>query len=348
VTEWDEFNGRIEAVESVEIRARVTGYISEIHFKAGDVVERGALLFLIDPLLYQADLDRAAANLDQAEVQQKLAELELRRAEKLRGTGALSAEEYDQKAAELQRSHASVRAATAARDTAALNLGYTQIKSPIAGRVSDARMTVGNLVSTSSTGAEGVLTTVVSIDPIYVHIDADENAVLRFMKQHAEGARKSAREAKLPAFIQLANEENFPHEGHLDFVDNRLDPATGTLRARGVFKTWDQLLVPGFFVRMRIPSGPKAPRVLIPDQVVSSQQGVKFVYVVKPDNTLERRNLETGEMAEGLRIVRSGLKAGEQVVSTRLQMLRPGMSVQLVAEQPTAAPAPEPGTEASK
>ena len=338
VTEWDEFTGRIDAVESVEIRPRVSGYLTEIHFKAGEVVEKGAPLFVIDPRPYQADLDRATANLDQTEAQLKLADIDFKRSESLRQKALVSAEEFDQKTAALRQAEASVRAAKAGRDMAALNMEFTQIKSPIAGRVSDARVTVGNLVQ-SSAGAEGVLTTVVSIDPIYVHVDADENAVLKFMKLHAEGKRKSAREEKIPAYVQLANEENFPHEGYLDFVDNRLDPATGTMRARGVFKTWDSLLTPGFFVRMRIPAGPKVTATLIDDKVIGSQQGVRFVFVVKPDRTIERRNIETGTIFEGQRIVRGGLKAGEQVVSTRLQMLQPGMPVAPMPEPPKSGDA---------
>lgn len=338
VTEWDEFNGRVEAVESVEIRARVAGYLTEVRFKAGDIVEKGAPLFLIDPQPYQADYDLAVANLDQAEVAASLAELDFKRTEGLQGTGALAAQEIDRRAAALRQAQASVRAAKAAKDMAALNLDYTQIRSPIAGRVSDARLTVGNLVSATGAGPESVLTTVVSVDPVYIHVDADENAVLQFMKEHEGGERKSARETKTPAFAQLANEEGFPHEGYIDFVDNRLDPATGTLRLRGVFEAWSPFLSPGFFVRLRIPSGAPGPAVLLPDEVVGSQQGVRFVYVVKPDDTVERRNVEVGALSEGLRIVRSGVEDGERVVSTRLQMLRPGLAVQAV--HPAEEPAP--------
>lgn len=339
VTDWDEFTGRIEAVESVEIRPRVSGYLTEIHFKAGDIVQKGAPLFTIDPRPYQADLNRAAANLEQAEAQLKLAEIDFQRAEQLRKTALISAEAFDQKTASLQQAQAVTRASAAAKETAALNLDFTRIKSPIDGRVSNERITVGNLVQ-SGTGADGVLTTVVSVDPFYVYVDADENGVLKFIKLHAEGKRKSAREAKVPAFIRLGNEEGFPHEGYLDFVDNRLDPATGTLRVRGVFKTWNSMLAPGFFVRMRVPNGVPSPVILLPDEVMSSQQGVKYVYVVKPDRTIERRNLETGIVNDGWRIVHSGVKAGEQVVSTRLQILRPGMTVQPIPSDGPALPKP--------
>ncbi len=325
VTPWAEFTGRTAATEFVEVRPRVSGYVTEIKFKDGTLVMKGDPLFVIDPRPYQAELDRATANAEQAEAQQKLAQLDFNRVENLRQKQVVAAEEYDRKAAALLEAQASLRAAQAARDTAALNVGFTSIESPIDGKVSETRVSAGNLVQAGG-GADSVLTTVVSTDPFWVYADADENTVLQFMREHERGKR-GAGEEKPPAFIQLANETGFPHEGHIDFIDNRLDPGTGTLRIRGVFKSWDPLLAPGFFVRMRVPRGPKHPAVLIPEEVVGSQQNVKFVYVVKPDNTIERRNVEIGEVEDGLRIVRTGVKAGEKVVSTRLQMLRPGMSV---------------------
>ncbi len=339
VTEWDEFTGRTEAVESVEIRPRVTGYITEMHFKAGAIVNQGDLLFVIDPRPYQADLDRATANVEQSQAQLKLALIDFERAKDLRQKKVTSPEEFDQKAAAHQQAEASVRSAQAAKDSAQLNLEFTKIKSPITGRVSNERVTVGNLVQ-SSMGTDGVLTTVVSIDPIYVYVDADENSILKYLKLREEGKRKSARDENLPAYIELANETGFPHEGYIDFVDNKLDPTTGTLRARGVFKSWNSLLAPGFFVRMRVPGAGTYRAVLIDDKVISSQQGVKYVYVVKPDKTIERRNIETATMWEGLRIVKTGLKDGETVVSTRLQILQPGMPVMPLPESKDAGAPP--------
>ena len=327
IVEWDEFTGRMEAVESVEIRPRVTGYLTKIHFQAGKEVKKGDPLFTIDPRPYQADFERATAEVERNEAQLKMADIDFKRSQELRAKNISSAEDFDQKSAAFRQAEAAVRAAKAARESAALNLEFTEIKSPIDGRVSNERVTVGNLVQ-SGAGADNVLTTVVSIDPMYVYVDADENSILKYLKLRDEGKRKSARDEAIPAFIQLANETGFPHEGHIDFVDNRMDANTGTLRARAVFKSWNPFLSPGFFVRMRVPGGNKANAVLIPDQVISSQQGVKFVYVVKADKTIERRNLQTGTLSDGLRVVREGLKAGEQVVSTRLQMLQPGMPVQ--------------------
>lgn len=333
VNEWDEFTGRLEAVESVEIRPRVSGYITEVHIEAGAVIKKGDLLYVIDPRPYQADFDRAAAELERMQAQLKLAQIELDRAKDLRSKNTISASEFDQKAATYQGSAAAAAAAEAAKNSAALNLEFTQIKSPIDGRVSDARITLGNLVQPGA-GPESVLTTVVSVDPIYAKVDADENAILKYVKLSEEGKRVSARTAKIPAFVELGNETGFPHEGYIDFVDNRLDPGTGTVRARAVLKNWNpNLITPGFFVRVRVAGATAYRAALIPDKVISSQQGVKYAFVVKADNTLERRNIETGTMFEGKRIVKSGLKDGEKVVSTRLQLIQPGMPVKPVEEK---------------
>jgi multidrug efflux system membrane fusion protein len=337
VNEWDEFTGRLEAVESVEIRPRVSGYITEVHIEAGAVIKKGDLLYVIDPRPYQADFDRAAAEFERMVAQLKLAQIELDRAKDLRTKNTISASEFDQKAATYQGASAAAASAEAAKNSAALNLEFTQIKSPIDGRVSDARITLGNLVQPGA-GPESVLTTVVSVDPIYAKVDADENAILKYVKLSEEGKRVSARTAKIPAFVELGNETGFPHEGYIDFVDNRLDPGTGTVRARAVLKNWNpNLITPGFFVRVRVAGATSYRAALIPDKVMSSQQGVKYVFVVKPDNTLERRTIETGTMFEGKRIVKSGLKDGEKVVSTRLQLIQPGMPVKPIPEEPTVA-----------
>jgi membrane fusion protein, multidrug efflux system len=336
VNEWDEFTGRLEAVESVEIRPRVSGYITEVRIEAGAIIKKGDLLYVIDPRPYQADFDRAAAEFERMQAQLKLAQIELDRAKDLRTKNTISASEFDQKAATYQGASAAAASAEAAKNSAALNLEFTQIKSPIDGRVSDARITLGNLVQPGA-GQESVLTTVVSVDPIYAKVDADENAILKYVKLSEEGKRVSARTAKIPAFVELGNETDFPHEGYIDFVDNRLDPGTGTVRARAVLKNWNpNLITPGFFVRVRVAGATSYRAALIPDKVISSQQGVKFVFVVKADNTLDRRNVETGTMFEGKRIVKSGLKDGEKVVSTRLQLIQPGMPVKPIEEKSEA------------
>ena len=336
VNEWDEFTGRLDPVESVEVRPRVSGYITEIHFEAGAIVKKGDLLYVIDPRPYQADFDRAKAEVDRMDAQLKLAQIELNRSKELRDKNTISASEFDQKAATFQGSAAAKSSAEAAKNSAALNLEFTQVKSPIDGRVSDQRITVGNLVQPGA-GPESVLTTVVSVDPIYAKVDADENAVLKYVKLSEEGKRVSARTAKIPAWVELGNETDFPHEGYVDFVDNRLDPGTGTIRARVVLKNWNpNFITPGFFARVRVAGATPYRAALVADKVISSQQGLKYAFVVKPDSTVERRNLETGSLFEGKRIVKSGLKDGDKVVSTRLQLLQAGMKVTPVPEEPSA------------
>jgi len=343
VNEWDEFTGRLDPVESVDIRPRVSGYITEIHFEAGAIVKKGDLLYVIDPRPYQADFDRAKAEVDRMDAQLKLAQIELNRSKELRDKNTISASEFDQKAATFQGSAAAKSSAEAAKNSAALNLEFTQVKSPIDGRVSDQRITVGNLVQPGA-GPESVLTTVVSVDPIYAKVDADENAVLKYVKLSEEGKRVSARTAKIPAWVELGNETDFPHEGYVDFVDNRLDPGTGTIRARVVLKNWNpNFITPGFFARVRVAGATPYRAALVADKVISSQQGLKYAFVVKPDSTVERRNLETGSLFEGKRIVKSGLKDGDTVVSTRLQLLQAGMKVTPVPEEPPAG-----GTDAKK
>src|SRR5947207_1078125 len=332
VNEWDEFTGRLEAVESVDIRPRVSGYITEVHIEAGAVIKKGDLLYVIDPRPYQADFDRAAAEFERMQAQLKLAQIELDRAKELRTKNTISASEFDQKAATYQGASAAAASAEAAKNSAALSLEFTQIKSPIDGRVSDARITLGNLVQPGA-GPESVLTTVVSVDPIYAKVDADENAVLKYVKLSEEGKRVSARTAQIPAFVELGNEADFPHEGYIAFVNNRLDPGKATMRARVVLKNWDpNFITSGFFDRVRVAGATPFRAALMDDKVISSQQGLKYAFVVKPDNTVERRTLETGPLFEGKRIVKRGLKDGEKVVSTRLQMLEPGMSVTPVPE----------------
>src|SRR5438034_11556430 len=244
VNEWDEFTGRLDPVESVEIRPRVSGYITEIRFEAGAIVKKGDLLYVIDPRPYQADFDRAKAEVDRMDAQLKLAQIELNRAKELRDKNTISASEFDQKAATFQGAAAAKSSAEAAKNAAALNLEFTQIKSPVDGRVRDQRITLGNLVQPGA-GPDSALTTVISVDPIYAKVDADENAILKYVKLSEEGKRVSARKAKIPAWIELGNETDFPHEGYVDFVDNRIDTGTGPIRAPSELQHWN----PNFITR---------------------------------------------------------------------------------------------------
>jgi len=249
VNEWDEFTGRLDPVESVEIRPRVSGYITEIHFEAGAIVKKGDLLYVIDPRPYQADFNRAAAEVDRMDAQLKLSQIELNRARELREKNTISASEFDQKAATYQGSRRAKSSAEAAKNSAALNLEFTQIKSPIDGRVSDARITLGNLVQPGA-GPESVLTTVVSVDPIYAKLDADENAVLKYVKLSEEGKRVSARTDKIRPGSSSVTKQIF-HTRLIDFVDNRLDQGRGRCGRGVVLKNWNQKFDHAGFLRSR-------------------------------------------------------------------------------------------------
>jgi multidrug efflux system membrane fusion protein len=252
-------------------------------------------------------------------------------------TKAISEEDFDTKSKQYGAAQATVMSAKAAADLAMLNLEFTEIHSPIDGRISRALVTEGNLVSSGISGSGAtLLTTVVSLNPLYLYGDADERSILKYLRLRREGARVSARDAEIPAEMELADETGFPHKGHMDFVDNRIDPNTGTMRARGVFSNADHSLSPGFFGRIRIPGSGKYQALLIPDRALGSDQSVKFVYVVNPEKKVEFRPVKIGPMNDGLRIVKEGLKPGEQVIVEGLLRVRPGVVVDAKPWQPTA------------
>lgn len=326
VVEWDEYIGRLESPETVEIRARVSGYLDKVHFKEGKEVKKGDLLVTIDPRPYQAEYDRAEAEYQRAVSQAELAKNDAERAKRLIATKAISEEDFDTKAKTYTAAQAAVKSAKAAMDSAKLNLEFTQIHAPIGGRTGRALVTEGNLVSGGLSGAgASLLTTLVSLDPLYCYSDADERAVLKYLELRREGKRVSARDEQIPAEMGLANETGFPHKGYMDFVDNRIDPATGTMRARGVFPNTDHGLSPGFFARIRIPGSGKYPALLIPDRALGSDQAQKFVYVVNAEKKVEFRPVKIGPMIDGLRVVKEGLNPGEQVIVEGLLRVRPGI-----------------------
>ncbi len=327
IEEWAEYGGRLEAVESVELRPRVSGYIQRVSFDEGQEVAKGTLLFLIDPRPFQAELDRARADLERAESQLELARTDLERSEKLLSSQAISQEEYDQRTAERRSSFAQVRAAKAAVDSASLSLAYTRVTAPISGRVGRAEVTQGNLVSGGQAGQATLLTTIVSLDPMYAYFDAAEQDYLRYVKLARRGERPSSRDVANPVRIGLTNEQGYPHEGVMDFVDNRVDPATGTIRARGVFRNTDRFLTPGLFVRVQLLGSGKYRAILINDRAVQTDQDRKFVLVLAEGDKLEYRAIELGSIVGGLRIVRDGLKPGETIVVNGLQRVRAGMPV---------------------
>lgn len=329
--EWDEYSGRLDAVDSVEIRARVGGYLQSVNFKDGAEVKKGDLLFVIDPRPYQADLDRALADLAQAQSRLDLASNEYARAQRLIETKTISVEEADTRFKNKTEADAAFQSARATVESAKLNLEYTRITAPIDGRISRRMMTEGNLISTSQSP---VLTTIVSLDPIYCYFDADERSVLKYQQLAREGKRENIRDGKVICELELANETGFPHKGTLDFVDNRVDPGTGTLKVRAIFPNGDRILQPGFFARVRVPGTGKYDAMLIPDAAIGTDQDKKFVFVVNEKNVPEYRVVTLGPMIDGLRVVRDGVKAGEWIIVNGLMTVRPGVPV-----KPTRAPA---------
>lgn len=326
VTEWDEYQGRIEPVASVQIRARVNGYLESIHFTDGAEVKQGDLLFVIDPRPYQANLDRAQADLAAAQTRFELASNDLTRAERLLKAKAISEEEADARAKTEREAAAAIQSSAASVEMAQLNMEYTHVTAPISGRIGRKMMTVGNLVNANQ-GTSSVLATIVSMDPIYCYFDADEGAILKYQKLAREGKEASLNGGKVPCEIELGNETGFPHKGLLDFVDNRVDSETGTLEVRGLFDNHDRILQPGFFARARVPGSSKYPALLIPDLAVGTDQSQKFVFIVDDKDTVQYVPVMLGPLIDGMRVVRSGLKPGDWVVINGLMTIRPGVKV---------------------
>jgi multidrug efflux system membrane fusion protein len=326
ITEWDEFTGRLEAVDQVEIRPRVSGYIKRVAFAEGKEVRKGEVLFEIDPRPYQADLARAEAELESARSAASLAESEVQRAGKLVEMQAISREEFDSRTSAEVQGGAQVRVAEAAVQTARLNLDWTRVRSPIAGRVSNALVTAGNLVQAGPPAGE-VLTTVVSVDSMYLYFDSDEQTYLRYAGRARSTGGTNWRTARLPVYLGLSNESGFPHEGRLDFVDNQVDPRSGTIRTRAVFSNRSRALTPGLFARVKLVGTEKINTMLVRDAAIGTDQDRKFVLVVGAGDTLAYRPIVPGRLTDGLRIVSSGLKPGERIVVNGLMRVRPGMKV---------------------
>ena len=339
INEWDEFTGRLEAVDAVEIRPRVSGYIQRVAFAEGKEVRKGDVLFEIDPRPYAADLARAEAEVEVARTRAELARRDVERAGRLVAVQAISKEEFDSRTAGQAEGEAAVRAAQAAVATARLNLEWTRVRSPISGRVGRAEVTAGNLVQAGPPTAT-LLTTVVSLDPIYVYFEGDEQTYLKYTVLARAGERPSSRDRRNPVFIGLANEEGFPHEGFVDFVDNQLDPQSGTIRARAVLSNKDRLFTPGLFARVKLVGSGRYRATLVQDRAVGTDQDKKFVLVLRPDSTVEYRAVQIGRLVDGLRIVRQGLGPGDRIVVNGLQRVRPGMKVTpTLAAMDTSGPA---------
>lgn len=368
VVEWAEFTGRLQAVDFVEIRSRVSGYLKSVEFQEGQLIEAGDLLFVVDPRPFEAALETCKANLEEAKARAEQAEAQLATAvaDKLTAESNLefTNSEFDRQKTLLQRNagsqsefdrtrneyttakaqvqgadaaiassraaittaKATIVTAQAAVNEAQLNLDYTRITAPVAGRTSRRNVTEGNLIS-GGNDQSVVLTTIVSLDPIYMLFDASEQQVLRFQRLILQGARESARDVTYPAYMRLEDEIGFPHVGKLDFIDNRFDPDTATMTARAIFENGDGILTPGMFGKLRIAEKPASDSLLVPDAAVGTDQSDQFVYVVDANGTVTMRHIETGSMAFGLRIVRKGLKGDDQIIVGGIQRIRPGVQV---------------------
>lgn len=338
VTQWDEFTGRVAAVETVELRPRVSGYVHKVAYLEGQEVRKGDLLFVIDPRPYRAALDRAEAELERARSEARLAHAQDARAQSLIEAKAISREDFETRRAAASGSDAAVRAAEAAVAAARLDLQFTQVRSPIDGRAGRALVTEGNLAHADST----LLTTVVSQDPVFVYFESDEHSFLRYSELARTGERSRTSNA---VRVGLANETGYPHQGTVDFMDNQVDPRTGTIRARAVLRNPDRLFTPGLFARVQLEGSAESEALLIDDKAVLTDQDRKYVYVLGPDNTAVRKDVVLGRTAGGLRVVESGLKPSDKVIVHGVQkVFFPGMPV---APKQIAMGAPPPALVAS-
>ena len=326
ISQWDSFNGRIEAVESVQLRPRVSGYIDKVNYTDGQEVKKGEVLFTIDDRTYRAALEQAQANLARAKTQASLAQSEANRTDKLINTHLVSREEWEQRRSAAVQAQADIRAAQAAVDAAQLNLDFTKVTAPIDGRASRALITSGNLVTAGDTAS--VLTTLVSQKTVYVYFDVDESTYLHYQNLARSGQGASSNHTALPVEIGLTGEEGYPHQGKVDFLDNQLTPSTGTIRMRALLDNSQRQFTPGLFARVRLPGSAEFKATLIDDKAVLTDQDRKYVYIVDKEGKAQRRDITPGRLADGLRIVRQGLNPGDKVIVEGLQkVFMPGMPV---------------------
>ncbi|MEO8002818.1 MAG: efflux RND transporter periplasmic adaptor subunit [Arenimonas sp.] len=344
---WDEFSGRIEAVDTVELRPRVSGYLAAVHFREGSEVRRGQLLFSIDDREYRAAAESARANVARAQSRVALARTELARSERLIKEQATSQGELDQRRGELQQAQADLSSAQASVTQAQLNLSFTQITSPINGRIGAALVKPGNLVSPGTS----LLSTVVTLDPIYVTFDGDEQVYLKYQQMSQNGQRQSSRDARNPVQVGLANETGYPHKGEMVFVDNQLNAGTGTIRAKAELPNPDGVFTPGLFARVRLLGSGEQSVLLIHEMAVSTDQDRKFVYVLGDKNATVRKDVVLGENVDGLRVVRKGLDPKDIVVVNGVRKIfYPGAPVAPITvpmDKPDQAP-PAPADAAAK
>jgi multidrug efflux system membrane fusion protein len=342
IVEWDEYTGRFDAVETVEVRARVSGYVTELHFKDGQQVNAGDLLYQIDPRPFERTLEQAQAELLLAKTRVENANLDVVRGRPLLERRVMSEKAFDDRENLMREAQAAVKVAEAKVKTAELELAFARITSPIAGRISRSVVTVGNWVSAGGSSNATLLTTIVSQDPIHIYFDVSENNYIKYKRLAERGEGAGAADLGAAVEVALPDERGYPHTARLDFLDNRLDQGTGTLRARGVIANKAGLFSPGMFARVRVTGSAPYTAVLLPDAAIGSDQATKFVYAVGEDGTVARRNVKPGPLVEGLRVVREGVTADDWVITRGLQRARPGLKVapKRVALEVTEAPVP--------
>ena len=320
VVDWDDFQGRFEAVDQVDVRPRVSGYLTEIGFRDGEVVKKGQTLFVIDPRPYQAALDQAKAQTQRAEATLTNARTALERGKTLLAARAISQEEFDNRQATERQATADLAAAQANERNAALNVSFTRVIAPLGGRVSDRRVAVGNLVTADST----VLTTIVSLDPIRFTFDGSEALYLKYQRDSRLGTRRSSRDASNPVLIRLQDEADYRWKGHMDFVDNALSSGTGTIRGRAVVDNPGNFLTPGMFGHLRLLGSAPYKALLVPDKAVQTDQTIQVLYVLGADGVVHQQQVDPGPVVDGLRVIKSGLKPTDEVVIDGLTRVRPG------------------------
>ena len=338
ITEWDDYTGRFQATEYVELRARVNGYLESINFTDGQIVKKGDLLFVIDPRPYQATADSATAALAQAQARLELANREQVRAASLAKTQNGSIESLDKAVQEQRGATGAVEAAQAELRRAQLDLEFTHITAPVTGRIGRHQVSIGNLIGGGEANST-LLTTIVSLDPIYFYFDADQNSYLKYQRLDLAGQRPSSRDVPNPVRLALNDEKDFPHQGHMDFVDNQIDFSTGTIRGRAIFDNADLIFTPGMFARIQLLGEPEHDAILLPDEAIGTDQARRFVYVLGDGNVATPREVKLGPIIDGLRVVRSGLTASDRVVVNGLQRVRAGQPVSPMPPPVTNKPA---------
>ncbi len=337
IVDRDEYVGRFVAVDAVEIRARVSGYLEKVHFTDGQLVKAGDLLFTLDQRPFRAALDQAKADLARAKSQVDLSAADLSRAETLLQQKTIAEALYDQRVQAKRAADAALQAAEAALKTAELNLEFTELRAPVSGRIGDRRVSPGNLVTGTITGTTTLLATVVSIDPIRFEFSFDEASYLRYQRIARDAGKADERGTKLPVELRLLDEKDFEHKGSIDFVDNVIDTGSGTIRGRAVFRNANALFTPGMFARIRVPGSPEYEALLVPDAAIGTEQIRKFVYVVDGENTVRQKYIELGSLQGRLRVVRSGLDQEDRVIVNGLMRARAGAKVTPLTEEQVKA-----------